>query len=103
MWLPMCVFDGNGFTMVCLAIGLADPALKDGCMGASRSGWNLHLSAQSTAQRSDYQPGGPIPPPIGGFSWVQPDHIRPIDRQSLMIHCSPASLRLARCHRQVVA
>src|ERR1700744_5676930 len=103
MWLPMGVFDGNGFTMVCLAIGLADPALKDGCMGASPSGWNLHLSAQSTAQRSDYQPGGPIPPPIGGFRGSSPTTSdQPID-QSLMIHCSPASLRLARCHRQVVA
>jgi hypothetical protein len=29
MWLPMCVFDGNGFTVACLAVWIRRRAL--GC------------------------------------------------------------------------
>jgi len=28
MWLPMWVFDGNGFTMVCLAVWIRNVALR---------------------------------------------------------------------------
>jgi hypothetical protein len=41
MWLPMCVFDGNGFTMACLAVWIRNVAVRWGlsAMTVRSGGW----------------------------------------------------------------
>jgi hypothetical protein len=80
MWLPMWVFDGNGFTMACLAVGVGRTALKVVCIkgAVGRDGDGIRRLSQQW-QGSDYQPADLFLLLVGSFRGSSPNQLQPIE------------------------
>jgi hypothetical protein len=56
MWLPMWVFDGNGFTMACLVVWIRNVALRWGSSAMTmRSGAVDATASNGSSQRCQDQ------------------------------------------------
>src|SRR3954453_10196709 len=82
MWLPMWVFDGNGFTMECLAVWIRNLALPWGvCMGGQLGAVNA-TALKGSSQLCRDQGSNPrlISPCRSWISLRSPRLVLPISR-----------------------